>query len=531
MRFGTVSLDDAVGAYLAHATDAGTARFRKGRRLSPGDVAALRAAGRSVVIAAVLDPGDLGEDEAASRFADALRFTGIERRAAATGRVNFHAATSGVFGVDRSKIDALNAIDPDLTLATLAEFTRVEAGQMVATVKVIPFAVPEATLAAAEAVAQGGSAFSVHPFRSARAALIQTRLPGVKESVLDKTARVTASRLARSGSRIVRETRCAHDKKALAAELAALPADVDLAILFGASAMTDPADVIPEAVRLAGGKVERTGMPVDPGNLLVLGELAGRHVVGAPGCARSPKENGFDWVLDRLLAGIPVSSMMIAGMGVGGLLMEIPSRPSPRDIGAEHPFTVAAVVLAAGRSSRMGGPNKLLATFDGVPLVRRTVERALECRAAPVIVVVGHQAEAVRKALAGLDVTIVENPEFADGLSTSLKAGLANVGQADAAMILLADMPDIDSRDLDLLVAAAESHPESVVRAAHGGKRGNPVVLPRGLFGHVARLEGDTGARHLVEGAGWPVVDVDIGAAAFVDVDTPEALLAAGGVA
>ena len=141
-------------------------------------------------------------------------------------------------------------------------------------------------------------------------------------------------------------------------------------------------------------------------------------MIGAPGCARSPKENGFDWVLMRLLAGLPVSRADITGMGVGGLLMEIVTRPQPRTEPApENGRRVAAVVLAAGRSTRMGAINKLIAEIGGKPLVRIAAEQALASRAKPVIVVTGHERERVEAALAGLPVRFVHNPDYAEGLS------------------------------------------------------------------------------------------------------------------
>ncbi|WP_287263541.1 nucleotidyltransferase family protein, partial [Mesorhizobium sp.] len=219
------------------------------------------------------------------------------------------------------------------------------------------------------------------------------------------------------------------------------------------------------------------------------------------------------------------------------LLMEIPTRPQPREPlpapkSESAELKVDIVLLAAGRSSRMGGPNKLLALFDGKPLVRRSAERALGSKASGTVVVTGHQRERVRAALSGLDVTFADNPDFAEGLSSSLKAGIASVsGDAAGAMIVLGDMPGIASADLDRLIDAfRKSEGRSVVRASHEGKRGNPVLLPRSLFAAIAHLEGDNGARHLVEAEGLDVIDVEIGKAASIDVDTPEALEGAGGV-
>ena len=198
-------------------------------------------------------------------------------------------------------------------------------------------------------------------------------------------------------------------------------------------------------------------------------------------------------------------------------------RPDPK---------VYAVLLAAGRSSRMGGPNKLMALFDGKPLVRRTAGRVLATKAAGTFVVTGHQRGRVHEALEGLAVRFAENPDFADGLSTSLKAGVAALPQdAAGALIVLGDMPGVSSADLDRLVDAfRKAGGTAVVRASHEGKRGNPVLLPRALFPAISHLEGDTGARHLIEAGGLDVIDVEIGAGAAVDVDTPGALADAGGV-
>ena len=533
MKFGPVRVEDAEGALLAHATTAGDRRFRKAHRLRAEDIAFLKSAGIREVVAAVLSPDDLDENTAAARIAASMRFRGIEVKPASTGRVNLHASDAGVFTVDKMLVDRLNAIDPAITLATVADYRPVEKGDMVATVKIIPFAVDGALVDRVASLLAAMEIFAVNPYRPMTVGVVQTMLPSLKDSVLAKTSGVMANRLARSGSTIGDELRTPHDAGPLADAIRALTPAHDMVIVFGASALCDFDDVIPAAIRQAGGEVLRAGMPVDPGNLLVLGRLGEKTVIGAPGCARSPKENGFDWVLDRLIAGIGVTAGDIAGMGVGGLLMEIPTRPQPREIAAPAVATkVHAVVLAAGRSSRMGGPNKLMAHFAGKPLIRQTVERVLASQASGAAVVTGHQAARIRTALDGLDIGVAHNSDFASGLASSLKAGIAAVPEdATGALIQLGDMPAVSSADLDRLIEAfRKAGGKAIVRATHDGKRGNPVILPRALFGAVAQLEGDTGARHLVEAGSMQVVDVEIGEGATIDVDTRDALESAGGV-
>ncbi len=246
---------------------------------------------------------------------------------------------------------------------------------MVATVKIIPFAVQESLAAqAAEAVA---GAVRVQPFAAKRVAVVSTLLPGLKATVVEKTLRVLDERLAGlEGASRLSDIRVHHEIEDLKEALVNTRAlGADIIIVFGASAITDRRDVIPAALEAAGGEVRHLGMPVDPGNLLMLGALDGRPVLGAPGCARSPKENGFDWVLQRLAADIDVTPDDIRRMGVGGLLMEIISRPQPRDPDTTARPTVAAVVLAAGRGTRMGGA-KMTALLGGRPLVRYPHEAA-----------------------------------------------------------------------------------------------------------------------------------------------------------
>jgi molybdenum cofactor cytidylyltransferase len=533
MRFGPVPLSRAVGAVAAHALRVDGYVLKKGARVTEADVAALVARGVTEIVAAELAPDDVTEDVAAHRIARALAGAHVRCDAPFTGRANIFAEAAGVVIVDRAAVDALNALDEAVTFATLDEHAAVAQDAMVATVKIIPFALPEALVARAEKlVRERAPLVSVAPFRLRKIAAVSTLLPGLDAKVVDKTIATLERRLAPTGAKLVAERRVAHDEASLTRALRELaPVGADLTIIFGASAVTDRRDVVPAAIEAAGGVVERLGMPVDPGNLLLLGRLGPASVLGAPGCARSPKENGFDWVLNRLLARAPVGAREIAGMGVGGLLMEIVSRPQPRTRAepASPKPKIAALVLAAGRSTRMGGPNKLLETVLGRPLLRHAAEAATGAGLADVLVVTGHQRNAVEAALGGLPVRFVANPDYAEGLSTSLRAGVAALPKnVDAVVILLGDMPGVTSDLVRRLAAAYDPQAGAhIVAPARLGRRGNPVLWGRRFFPELLRVEGDVGGRHLLELHPEAVREIEAeDDGALIDIDTPEALAA-----
>lgn len=537
MIFAELPSEEAEGALLAHSVKLPKASFKKGRRLSAEDVAALLAAGRRTVIAARLEPGDVGEDEAAARIASAACGPGLVASAPFTGRCNLLASGPGLLVVDRERLDRLNLVDEAVTIASLPPYDVLEPRQMAATVKIIPFAAPRAAVEHCAAIAaEGGPLLRLASFRPRRVGLIQTTLPGLKPSILDKTVEAIDGRVVPLGCPPVTERRCPHEAGAVAAAIEAMRRDgAELILVAGASAITDRRDVIPAALEQAGGTVEHLGMPVDPGNLLMLGRLAGEPVLGLPGCVRSPKVNGFDWVLQRLVADLPVARRDIMLMGVGGLLKEIPTRPQPRAEGAAPALraprapAIAALVLAAGRSSRMGGSNKLLAEVAGKPMVAHAVDAALASQARPVVVVVGNEAARVRAALGDRPVRIVENPEFAAGISGSLKAGLRALGDAvDGALVCLGDMPLLSAAALDRLIAAYNPvEGRAICVPTWNGKRGNPVLWSRRFFAEMSELEGDVGARHLIGSHADLVCEVAMADdAVLTDIDTPEALAA-----
>lgn len=522
MEFGPVPLEEAEGAILAHSLAAGARRLPKGRVLTAEDVAALRAAGFERVTVGRFGPGDMGEDAAAEALGARFAGPGLRLTAPVSGRVNVVAEAAGLLRVDRAAIDAFNAVDEAITVATLPDWARVSPGALVATVKIIPYAAPRAAVEQA-ARALGAGALALHPFRPQPASLILTRTPGMKESLLAKGEAATRARLASLGLELAEAEVVRHEEAALAERLAARAGRMTL--VLGGSATSDRRDVIPAAIEDAGGEIIRFGMPVDPGNLLVLGRLGGAPVVGLPGCARAPALNGADWVLERLAAGFEIGGEDIARMGVGGLLKEVPARGKPRRATAPRGARPHVLLLAAGRSSRMGGDHKLLREVDGQPLVRRTLAR-LEKAGFPIHVVVDPANAALVEALEGCGHEIVPAPDAAQGLSASLRAGLAALPEdAPAVIVALADMPEIDARHLQQLAAAHD--PESgaliVAPVAPNGKRGNPVLFDRRYFEPLAQLTGDRGARALIDAEADAVVTVPADAGVLVDLDTPEA--------
>ena len=538
MIFGDVPLAEAEGAILAHTLRLPARVIKKGTMLDAAAVAALREAGYASVIAARLEPGDVGENEAASRLARALVAPGIVASRAGTGRVNLSATTHGLFTADRDAVDRLNAIDEALTLGTLADATPVSPGEMVATVKIIPFAVPGALVAKAEAWAQGeGKMLAVHPFRPLTVGLVLTELPGLKESVAQNTIAATAARVAALGGGLLPPRRSRHEEAAIAEELRALLAqDADLLLIAGASAVVDRRDVGPAAIVRVGGEIRHFGMPVDPGNLICVGRIGDKPALVLPGCAGSPKPNGIDFVLRRLAAGLDVGAETVTRLGVGGLLKDISARPLPRAkavppaVVAAPPRrpVIAAIVLAAGQSSRMAPYHKLLLPDRaGKPMIARVVDNLLSSSLRPILVVVGHRAEEIKAALAGRPVTFVVAADYAEGLAASLRAGVkALPSEAQAALIALGDMPLVTARVIERLIETYDPDEGRLIAVPiHRGRRGNPVLWDRRFFPAIAALRGDGGAKGVIDQHLEAVAEVDISDDSVLrDFDTVESL-------
>ncbi len=328
MRFGRVPLAEAEGGILAHSVATAKGRLRKGRKLAAADLTLLAEAGHHSLTLARLDAEDLDEDAAAIAIAQALvpdpQAARLALKPVGTGRVNIVASGPGLVGLESARIHALNRVDGAITLATLPDLMRVEPGAMVATVKIITYGVGQTKVEAACAAGRGALRLLSPVMR--HATLIQTRVHDHESGA--KGHAVTAARLERLGVSLDPLCIVAHDEASLVQAIET--AKGDLIMILTGSATSDPEDTAPAALRTAGGEVVHFGMPVDPGNLLFVGRLGARPVIGLPGCAKSPALNGADWVMERIICGLEVSASDIMSMGVGGLLKEIPTRPRPR---------------------------------------------------------------------------------------------------------------------------------------------------------------------------------------------------------
>ena len=536
MFFGSLPVAETEGAMLAHGMRFPDKAFKKGHVLTLADIGVLTANGINQVTVARLDSSDVAEDAAADNLAAEITGDLIDVSRSFTGRVNFFAKANGLLTYPVAHLQAFNRVDESITLAALPPNTPVSAGQMIATLKIIPFAIPRSALEIARSVAKHGRdrLFSVVAFQTLNVGLIQTRLPGTKPTVLEKTTDVTRARLAALDCSLVSDQVVDHSVQQLSRAIKAMLRDgVEMVLISGASAVVDRRDIVPAAIEHAGGQVEHFGMPVDPGNLMLFGRIGKIPAIGLPGCARSPKLNGFDWVLQRVVAGVPLGSKEIMSMGLGGFLKEIPIRPLPRADAADRPQAraprIAIIVLAAGQSRRMGKDNKLVADVNGTAMVRHTLGNIAGVVPDEPIVVTGHEADMVTAALVGLDLKIVHNPKFAAGLSTSLVTGLGALDdEVDGALVCLADMPRVSREDIKKLIAAFDPiENRAICVPTFRGKRGNPVLWGREFFDPMSRVSGDVGARHLIGAHDDKVVEVEVDSdGVILDVDTPEMLKA-----
>jgi len=332
MKFGPVLIDDAIGSVLAHKLIAADGRklFSKGHTLTTDDIGKLRNAGITSVIVATLLATDLSENDAAMRVGCAIAGEGTRVTAPGVGRANVVASVSGPLRINVTALHRLNNIDEGITIATLYEHTLVHKGQLLALVKIIPFAIPTARVEDVEAAAhESAPVISVRALQARTVGLIVSGPENARQSMLSDFTTPVRERVEKLNSTLSNITYVAHNAADIANAILQQQA-LDVIIIAGISATIDYEDIIPSALREAGGSVAHFGVPVDPGSLLMLGYLGQTPVIGAPGCIKSLKTNVIDMILPRLFAGERLTRADLVAMGHGGLLEDISERPMPR---------------------------------------------------------------------------------------------------------------------------------------------------------------------------------------------------------
>ena len=341
MKFAPVPLTEAKGKILGHniAGANGQRLLRKGKPLTDDDLEKLQALGRTSVYVAELEPDDVDENRAARRVAEAICGAGLYISGGASGRANLLSDAIGILRIDVDRLARINEHN-GITLATLGTHSPVHPRQIVATVKIIPYAVPEAIVSQVEAIANANRHIvRVDALPSHSVGMILSGSNSIHQKLVSDFVPLR-ERIERLGSSLTRTDFVALDDEADETALAEMlkqqiSAGMKMILIAGETAIMDTHDIVPRAVERAGGHVESVGAPVDPGNLLMLAYLNDIPIVGAPGCARSRKKNIVDWILPRLLVGDRLARRDIVELGHGGLLQDVRERGLPREIKEE----------------------------------------------------------------------------------------------------------------------------------------------------------------------------------------------------
>ena len=504
MQLKELPTKETIGLILAHSCKLESQKISKGTLIDSKIVNSLINEQVSQILCAIPNESDLHENEAANLIANAIdkkkAFSGI----ASTGRVNFKSNSLGIVRYDRSVIKELNLIDESIAFSIVQHNQLLAPNDLIATLKIIPFFVSKSSVEKAVNLIRRSSLFEFHGLKKRKCSLLQTRFNWQRSEIFKATTNVTKDRLKNLDCSISKDRLINHNL----AEISKCIRDyvnegTEILLISGASAIIDRTDDIPKAILQEGGEVFQYGLAVDPGNLLLIGKISDMTIIGMPGCARSPKLNGLDWVLQLLLAEINIDKEELAEMGAGGLLMEIASRPLPRSLNRKisKPRKLFGALLAGGNSKRMGKDNKLLVEIEGIPLVRKIVLEMLNSNLDGCQVVLGYEAEKVAEVLKDLPVQFLVNPLWKNGQASSLKTAVENLDtEVSDLLVMLADLPGVTSKHIKYLI---ENHFEDrssnniITVPCHKGQRGNPVIWSEAFFPDLVKLDGDTGGRVL----------------------------------
>ncbi len=483
------------------------------------------------ILCAVPDNGDIHEDEAANIISNAIDRSHIYAESASTGRVNFKSQALCLVRYKRDLIKEVNLVDESIAFSIVEHNQLLAKNDLIATLKIIPFFTQKKYVDQVISILDKNELFKTHSLNKKEVSLIQTSFVWQKKSMFKATSNVTRNRLESLDCSLNEEKLIRHDYNVLRTEIrSSIESGIDILLISGASAIIDRSDYIPKAILSEGGEIIQYGLAVDPGNLLLVGKIAETTIIGMPGCARSPKLNGFDWVLQLLMADIPVVKEELAEMGAGGLLMEIASRPLPRALAKsvnKREKKIMGVILAAGNSRRMGKDNKLLKNIDGAPLIRNIALEITKSDLDSCSIVLGYQSDKVADVIKDLNINLILNPLWKEGQASSLKVALNSLTSSYSdLLVMLGDLPGIKSGHINRIIEehlSSENRRSKITIPSFKGEKGNPVIWGKSFFHDLSNLEGDVGGRVLFDQhpAAINLIEMD-DPGVVTDTDTPE---------
>ena len=328
MQFGSIKLEKSEGSILAHSIKLENLNISKGTLLTENHIMDLRSKGVQSVVVARLENGDIEENKSAIIVSKAFSHNSLIFSKANTGRINIFSKHDGLLIYSVSSLISFNLIDEGIALALLTQNSFVKKKQLIGTLKVIPYSLPKKTILKFR---RFENLIIIKAVKEKKFSLIQTSHKNMKESLYKKTSIETKKRVENLSCFLLDDTICEHNEKELTSKISSIiKKDIDILLISCASAVSDRNDILPKSIMNLGGNIIHFGLPVDPGNLLILASLNNKLIVGMPGCARSPSLNGLDLILRMLVTDIKIDKKIIASLGVGGLLKDTRLRPFPR---------------------------------------------------------------------------------------------------------------------------------------------------------------------------------------------------------
>ena len=498
MKFGKVFVNKSLNGILAHSMVIDGKKLNKGKIINKTDISLFKRHDIKEITCAILNKKDIQEDKAANAIAKNFRNSSVAVENAITGRSNILAAKSGLLIINEAQINKFNNISEDITIASLNNYFKVEKGDMIATIKIISFSITSSNLKRISNL-NLKNALKILPFNKNRCGLILTQGSKENKKLNDISESRIRDRLEKINHELVTTLKCKHNAVEISNKIKLFKKNkIDLILILGASAIVDIKDEIPSAIKQSGGKIIRFGMPVDPGNLLLIGKNKNTHIIGLPGCARSPSLNGFDWVLERIAADVNINKKDIARMGIGGLLK---TKKALRNLKTNNNYKISSIILAAGRSKRMKSNNKLLSKLSETTMINQVVNSAILSNTDSDIIVLGHEKENIEKILPNKNLTISINKNYNQGISSSIKIGISSLPEdCDAVIIILGDMPDVTDKLINNLIKSF--NPEikrHIILPYYKSQLGNPVIISRRFFPEILQLKGDSGAKNIIK--------------------------------